>query len=314
MITSNFRHWSSSLSRFSYDKNGNRTTIGDPRGKMQTAAYDGLNRLASETTPNATATHSCNPTCTTDEVSRTASYAYALYGLQATATDFNRTTVSFSYDSARKLKTIDYGDSTADVGYAYDKNGNRLTISEGGSTTATWTYDELNRALTETRGTNVLAYRYDRRDNASLTYPDSKVISTGYDDAGNLQYLDDWRGSTTGRTSFGYDDANRKTSQTLPSGAVSSWSYDNANRLTQVEHKPSAAGAAFARFSYTYDRAGNRVTQDDYDGVTTTTQQFEYDRAHRLIRETPRAAFSPNTYAYDAAGNRTETGTGSAAC
>src|SRR5688572_33313682 len=66
------------------------------------------------------------------------------------------------------------------------------------------------------------------------------------------------------------------------------------------------------RYSYTYDPAGNRLTQTDADGTNTFTQSFEYDRLHRLLRETPRAgvAGGPNTYSYDPAGNRTATGSG----
>ena len=160
-------------------------------------------------------------------------------------------------------------------------------MSEAGSTSATYSYDQLNRLLTETRGSTVLPYAYDRRDNTALTYPDSKVISSTYDAAGRLQYLDDWRGSGSGRNSFSYDDANRKTAQTLPTSAYTAWQYDNANRLTQVEHKTSSAGTVFGRFGYTYDAAGNRLTQSNYDGSATVTQTFTYDALFRLKTEVP---------------------------
>ncbi|MCC7106255.1 MAG: RHS repeat-associated core domain-containing protein [Chloroflexi bacterium] len=292
-------------SSFSYDKNGNRTGVTDPRGKTQTLGYDKLNRLTSEQTPNATA---CTPSCA--EAARTATYSYTLDGQRNVVTDFTSTTRTYGYDSARRLNAINYSDSTPDVGYTYDKAGNRLTMSEGGSTTATDTYDELNRLLTETRSGNVLTYTYDRRDNLSTTYPDSKVASSAYDAAGHLQSLDDWRGSSTGRTSYTYDDAGRKTSQTLPTSAYTSWSYDNANRLSQVEHKASSGGSVLARFSYTYDQAGNRLSQTDYDGTNTYTQLFDYDHLHRLVAEVPRVAYNPTAYGYDAAGNRTALGTG----
>src|SRR5215208_432504 len=120
-----------------------------------------------------------------------------------------------------------------------------------------------------------------------MAYPDGKTVSSSYDAAGRLSALDDWRGSSTGRTSFSYDDANRKTTQTLPSGAYTSWSYDTANRLSQVEHKTAAAGTVFGRYSYTYDNTGNRLTQASFDGSATLTQSFEYDKAHRLSKETP---------------------------
>ena len=45
-------------------------------------------------------------------------------------------------------------------------------------------------------------------------------------------------GGNAQATRYGYDDANRMTTTTLPSGTgvVSSYSYDNADRLTAISH------------------------------------------------------------------------------
>jgi RHS repeat-associated protein len=100
-----------------------------------------------------------------------------------------------------------------------------------------------------------------------------------------------------------------KKEQTLPNGAFSAWSYDLAGRLTQAEHKASAGGSVFARFAYGYDAAGNRTSQTDFDGTTTTTKAFGYDAAFRLTSETVNG--SPTlAYGYDPAGNRTSLAAG----
>ena len=41
---------------------------------------------------------------------------------------------------------------------------------------------------------------------------------------------------------YAYDDANRMTTKTLPSGTgvVSNYAYDNADRLTAISHVPEA--------------------------------------------------------------------------
>ncbi|MCC7103628.1 MAG: RHS repeat-associated core domain-containing protein [Chloroflexi bacterium] len=292
-------------SSFSYDKNGNRLTITDPENHAQTFTFDANNRLTSEQTPSA---YACTPTCST--TARTASTTYTLDSLPVTATDFGGVVKTFGYDSARRLNSIDYSDSTPDVGYAYDKAGNRTNMSENGSTATTYTYDELNRQTGETRSSRTVAYGYDRRDNTTITYPDSKVVTQTFDATGRLQYVDDWRGSSAGRTAYSYDRAGRMQTRTLPSNAYTSWSYDTANRLTQVEHKASSGGSVLGRFSYTYDLAGNRLTQANYDGSTTKTQTFDYDALHRLTSEIPDTGLTAITYGYDKAGNRTSKSTG----
>jgi RHS repeat-associated protein len=290
-----------SLVHTRYDKNGNRVSLKDPRGKISSADYDALNRLKSETTPAATY-DGCPTGCAVN-----ASYTYTLDNLQANATDFNGSTTSFSFDAARRLKLIDYPGVTSDVEHSYDKAGSRLSMKENGVQTAVWTYDELNRVLTATTdpGPNqkVVTYTYDRRDLVGLKYPDNKQLTYSYSALGQLTTLDDWRGSASGRSTFSYYDDGRKKDQTLPNGAFSSWEYNTAGWLKKVEHKTSPTGSVFTRFEYPqYDLAGNRETEIDFDGSTSQTKTFTYDALHRL--KTEAFAGTTTTYNYDEAGNR----------
>lgn len=58
--------------------------------------------MVSYTTPPAVATHSCSPTCTTDELPRTASFRHTLAGRPKTTTDPNGLTVALGHDTARR--------------------------------------------------------------------------------------------------------------------------------------------------------------------------------------------------------------------
>ncbi len=91
-------------------------------------------------------------------------------------------------------------------------------MSESGSTTAAYRWDELGRLLDDTRGSNVLWYGYDRRDQTTVIYPNGKKLTSTLDAAGRLQSLDDWRGSGSGRTSFTYG---RRRSQGRADAAAS---------------------------------------------------------------------------------------------
>jgi RHS repeat-associated protein len=83
--------------------------------------------------------------------------------------------------------------------------------------------------------------------------------------------------------------------------ALSTYSYDNQNRLTQLAHAKGAT--ALATHNWVYD-AASRITQmTSSDG----TSSYGYDNTDQLTAATQ--TFQPNEgYSYDATGNRTNTG------
>ena len=91
----------------------------------------------------------------------------------------------------------------------------------------------------------------------------------------------------------------------MSNGVVSSYSYDNGDRLTLITHK--TGGTTLTGFRYVYDNAGNRTNEFDFSNSNTIT--WGYDNAYQLTSET-RVNNSgvlqyANTITYDAAGNRT---------
>ncbi|HKT25906.1 MAG TPA: RHS repeat-associated core domain-containing protein, partial [Terriglobales bacterium] len=58
--------------------------------------------------------------------------------------------------------------------------------------------------------------------------------------------------------SFSYDNANRRTSLTLPNGVSMSYSYDNASELTGISY--ALGQNSLGNLSYTYDLAGRRTS------------------------------------------------------
>jgi YD repeat-containing protein len=100
--------------------------------------------------------------------------------------------------------------------------------------------------------------------------------------------------------SYAYDDAGRMTTATLPSGTgiVSTYSYDNADRLTGISHVKGGS-TTIASVAYTLDDVGNRTQRVDQQG----THSYAYDDLNRLTSVTYPG---PTTsYAFDALGNRT---------
>lgn len=90
------------------------------------------------------------------------------------------------------------------------------------------------------------------------------------------------------------------TTATLPSGTgvVSTYTYDNADRLTGISHVKG--GTTLASAAYTLDNVGNRTQRVDQAGTHT----YAYDDLHRLTSVVyPGPATT--SYAFDAFGNRT---------
>jgi len=107
-------------------------------------------------------------------------------------------------------------------------------------------------------------------------------------------------------TAYSYDDAGRMTTATLPSGTgiVSTYTYDVADRLTNIAHVKGGS-TTVASVAYTLDDVGNRTQRVDQQGTHT----YAYDDLHRLTSVTYPGP-STTTYDFDAFGNRTEMVTG----
>lgn len=76
--------------------------------------------------------------------------------------------------------------------------------------------------------------------------------------------------------SFAYDNANRRTSLTLPNGIVAAYGYDAASRVTSITYS-SQGSTAIGDLTYGYDANGRRTSmggslaQVDLPAAVSTT-------------------------------------------
>lgn len=87
-----------------------------------------------------------------------------------------------------------------------------------------------------------------------MTVAGQAPVTYGYDNANRLTSIT--QGASV--VAFTYDDADRRSTLTLPNGVVTTSGYDNANQLTSLTFVlgPSTLGT----LTYAYDAAGNRTT------------------------------------------------------
>src|SRR5262249_51633569 len=128
----------------------------------------------------------------------------------------------------------------------------QIVDSVGG--TITFTYDGLDRSLTETTSLGTITYNYDAAGRrATMSVPGQTQISYGYDDADRLTSIT----QGTSVVSFTYDNVGRRTSHILPNGIVTEYAYDAESRLTGLTYKLD--GNTLGTLTYSYDAAGGRI-------------------------------------------------------
>jgi YD repeat-containing protein len=100
---------------------------------------------------------------------------------------------------------------------------------------------------------------------------------------------------------YQYNAAGLRTGATFPNGITASYSYDDANRLTQIQYLQGPTPVLTV--SYTYNAVGNCISQTLTDGSGTQNYEYSYDNLDRLT-EVKLNGVVQTTYTYDAVGNR----------
>jgi YD repeat-containing protein len=101
--------------------------------------------------------------------------------------------------------------------------------------------------------------------------------------------------------SFGYDNANRRTSLTLPNGILVEYGYDAASRVTSITYKQNGT-TLLGDLTYEYDKAGNRTKIGGSwarTGMPQSRTNTSYDTNNRQL------TFGDKTLTYDDNGNLT---------
>jgi YD repeat-containing protein len=134
--------------------------------------------------------------------------------------------------------------------YMYDSSGRLTEVSDNEGHTATYSYDAMNRLISET-----------------MTPPSGGETTTvTYDADGNVISVSE---SDRTLTTYTYDDLNRVIQQTDPAdGDTTTYTYDAAGNLISVTD-PDANMTKF-----TYDAFGDLISLTDPTGGATTFAYF----------------------------------------
>jgi len=310
---------------YTYDTNGNLTSITDPLAHTTVNAYDALNRLSQ----------------VTDAASGITRYSYDPLDQLTSVTDPRNLTTSYTVNALGDQKVLTSPD-TGTTNKTYDAAGNLKTSTDARGVVSSYTYDGLNRltGISFTSGLPI-AYQYDTGANAighvTQMTDEAGATTWTYNTQGRVASKTQVVSGITSKVAFGYDTAGRLKQITYPSGAVVSYGFDGKGQissinvngqalLTNILYQPFGPakgwtwgnGSTYARAfdqdgrvsSYplstglralTYD-AGSRITGIT-DSQPAANQLLSYDSLDRL---TSWIASSTNqSYGYDTNGNRT---------
>jgi YD repeat-containing protein len=278
------------LATTAYDAVGNTISITDPVGNKTTMAYDSLNRQIQQTDP----------------LNHSATFAYDAAGRETSATDRNGNVRNFAFDNANR-KTgeawIVSATTTNLLTFSYDAAGNQLTAASYAGT-YTMSYDPLNRIATQQEPFGQsLTFTYDAVGNRAVLQDSQGGVTTSIYDGANRLTSRQFGGTsqTPLRVDFTYTPRNQIAMFTRFSDlagtvtvAYSAYSYDNAARLTNLQHQ-NGSGSLLANYTYTFDQA-SRMTSQTVNGSTTS---YSYDAANELTAD------GATNHTYDLNGNRT---------
>ena len=272
-------------------------------GQLRTFVHNWLGQKTSETQPEA----------------GTTTFTYDGDGRLASQTDARSITTTLTYDNANRLTQRSYSDSTPTVSFQYDAAGNRTQMTDGLGT-ATYTYDNMERRIDESRtltgvtGTFTTEYGYNVKGNLTqATYPSGRVVDYTYaaggaccDSNSRLASVADGTTSTTLVSSLTYAAAGSTLTKTLGNGASQSGTYNNRLQLTGIT--ATVSSTAVMDFAYGYGTSSQntgRVLSRVDDIQPEHSANYAYDSIHRLQQVTGGDGSSWGiAWTFDAWGNR----------
>lgn len=217
-----------------------------------------------------------------DPAARTHQYGYDGSGNLTSYTDPASKVTSYGYDNSSNLLkvTTPGGDVTQ---FTYDASS-RVTsvkrvsnVSTGAGSTWTFNYQNGTTVVTDPRN-NATTYEHDPRDRVTkVTDAQGNVSSKSYTSNSNVESYTDAAQSRT-LLSYSTDGRNNLTGVTLPTGAATSFTYDDATHPYLTSSKTDDRGSVT---DYTYDGPGNLKTGDrafERDPVRLHLQPQRHDR------------------------------------
>lgn len=284
--------------RYTYTANGQRASVRDANNNRSEYVYDGFDRLSELHFPVTTL--GANQASATDYEG----YGYDPNGNRVSLRLRSSETIGYAFDNINRESVRDIpGGTGADVYTSYDLAGRRLSsrfVSVSGDGVV-YAYDTAGRLSSETSYGRSLSYLYDIASNRiRITWPDANYVTYSYDALNRVDLIKE-SGATT-LADYNYDALGRRATITRGNGTVTTFAYDNASRLTDLDQDLAGGTGDDQAFDFAYTPASQisqRIAANDNYTWTASAQTVAYTR-NGLNQYT---AVGGTAFNYDARGN-----------
>jgi RHS repeat-associated protein len=268
-------HNTAGTTSYSYDSAGNLVSVLDPVGHTTAYAYDALARRTKATEGGGSTT-----------------YAYDADNSLISSTDPDGRKTAYTLDALHRVTSTTYsqpGQPSITVGQTYDALGRRKTMTD--TSVHTYTYD-ANGNLASANG---FSYDWSQPGKIVETYPDTKTVTYALDDHQKLMSVTSGTKGQDDYVSASYlRNAQRQTvGIAFANGVLDTrllnQSGDVLRQSLTLGGKPAAVDA------FTYDSAGNPLSQVNNVNGNVTTNRYGYDGDGRLIAQSQSATTAGGT-------------------
>ncbi|WP_296615752.1 RHS repeat-associated core domain-containing protein [Sphingomonas sp.] len=328
-VTTNSAGTTYSLTQYSYDAAGrldctairmNPVVYGSLPAActLSTTGSSGSDQITRYTYDSADQTTKITSGYATGDASDDETLTYTNDGRLLTLTDAENNKTTYIYDGFDRLSQTQFPSPTKGSGTSsttdyeqlgYDANGNVTSRRLRGATTINYAYDFLNRLKTkDLPGTELdVTYGYDLLGRMTSAATSAQTINQAWDALGRQTS----ETGPLGTIGYQYDAAGNRTAITWPDGAITTFAYNPANKMTGIYQ---GVGTSTVMTTYGYDSLGRRTSMASPYGAGSS---YNYDAVSRLGGLTHSFTTTANnvgfTYAYNPAGqiaSRTSTNDG----
>lgn len=322
-----------------YESNGTEYTSPNLSWPAKENIYDALNRITSEITPVGVTTFSYDLWTQTiinalgnekdlendafdrqvmiiehnDGQEYITNYEYSLLNKVINITDANNNQRNFEYDSLGRLVESEdlhaAGDNDFGIWqYEYDETGNLLQKIDPRNNISIYTYDELNRQLTEQVSDIEITKTYDTADNGigqlARVDRDGARKDYVYTINGRVQTEYNLLGFIYTLTQYTYNRSGQIDSKINPDNSTIGWEYNQAGKVDSVFLEDDN-GTQVLVDNIDYNASGQPVVREFINGIATT-DVYDENQLYKLTNRntvTNNGLIQEFNYTYDVLGN-----------